>query len=97
MPGDEIVFRASVEDETGAPVPDATVTISVTGPETFELTTGPSNATGIAEAVWSTQSPNKKGAGGTAPGSYLATVTGMTASGFVWNQVATSTTITLGQ
>jgi hypothetical protein len=95
--GDDIVFHASVEDETGAPVPDAIVTLSVTGPETLELTTAPSGGTGIAEATWNTQSPNKKGAGGTATGSYVVTVTSMTASGYTWNQVATSTTITLGQ
>ena len=91
------MFRASVRDETGAPVPDATVTIWVNGPETLELTSGPSNASGIAEAVWNTQSPNKKGVGGTTFGSYDATVTGMTASGYVWNQVATGTTIRLNQ
>jgi hypothetical protein len=95
--GDEIVFRASVEDETGAPVPDATVTLSIAGPETLELTTAPSDAGGVAEATWITEAPNKKGIGGTATGSYIATVTGMTASGYVWNQAATSTTITLGQ
>ena len=94
--GDEIVIRATVEDESGTAVPDAVLTISVGGPDPAELTSAPSDAGGIAEAVWSTQRPNKKGSGGTQTGTYTATVTGLTASGFVWDQVTTSVTIEIG-
>jgi hypothetical protein len=95
--GDGIVIQATIKDEGGAPVPDATVTIAISGPESANLTTGPSNANGIAEASWNTQSPNRKGQGGTATGSYTATTTGVTASGFVWDQVPTSKAFTLTQ
>jgi hypothetical protein len=92
--GDDITIRATVEDETGAPVPDAVVTFSITGPENVDLTTDPSDASGVAEAVWNTQSASKKRAG-TATGSYTATVTSMTASGLVWDQAATSAIFTI--
>jgi hypothetical protein len=95
--GDGVVIQATVKDEGGAPVPDATVTIAISGPESAELTTGPSDANGVAEAIWNTQPPNKKGQGGTAIGGYTATITGVTASGFVWDQIPTSTAFTVGQ
>lgn len=86
--GDDVVIRASVEDESGAPVPDAAVTLRITGPEVIDITTGPSDGSGIAEATWSTRSASRKGTGGTAPGTYTVSVTGMTASGYTWNQAA---------
>jgi hypothetical protein len=95
--GDGVVIQATVKDEGGAPVPDATVTIAISGPESANLTTGPSNANGVAEATWQTQAPNKKGQGGTTIGGYTATATGVTASGFVWDQVPTSATFTISQ
>ena len=94
--GDEIVIRATVLDETGAPVPNATVTFALGGPEPTELLSGPSGADGVAQASWKTQAPNKRGQGGTTPGSYPVTVTGVTASGFSWDGVTTSATFTLG-
>ncbi len=93
--GDGVVIQATVKDKGGAPISDATVTITISGPESVELATGPSDANGVAEATWTTQSPNKKGQGGTAIGGYTATTTGVTASGFVWDQVSTSTTFTI--
>ena len=95
--GDDVVIRATVNDETGAPVSGATVTIAITGPEPVNLTSAPSDANGVAEATWSTQAPNKKGVGGTAVGSYIATITGVTASGFVWDQLTTSVNFTISQ
>jgi hypothetical protein len=44
-----------------------------------------SDATGMAEATWQTKSPNKRGAGGTTPGTYTATVTNVTATGYTWD------------
>jgi hypothetical protein len=95
--GDGVVIQATVKNEGGAPVPDATITFAISGPESASLTTGPSDANGVAETTWDTQSPNKKGQGGTAIGGYTATTTGVTASGFVWDQIPTSTTFTIGQ
>ena len=96
LAGDDIVIQAAVRDELGNPVPDATVTLLIDGPEAAELLSNPSDSAGIAESVWQTQAPNKKGNGGTKPGSYDVTVTGITASGFAWDGVPASTTITLG-
>ena len=85
------MIRATVLDDTGTAVPNATVVIDITGPETHTgLTTGPSDANGIAELTWQTQAPNKRGQGGTATGSYTATTSGVTATGYTWDGVATS-------
>jgi hypothetical protein len=89
--GDGVVIRATVHDEAGVAVPNATVVIDITGAESHPgLTTGPSDANGIAELTWQTQAPNKRGQGGTATGSYTATTSGVTATGYTWNGVATS-------
>jgi hypothetical protein len=93
--GDAVVVQATVKDEGGAPVPDATVTIAISGPESVNLTTGPSDANGIAEATWQTAAPNRKGTGGTASGDYTATTSGVNASGFVWDGVGTEGLIKL--
>jgi hypothetical protein len=95
--GDGVVVQATVVDEGGTPVPDATVNLHISGPETVDLQTGPSDADGIAEATWQTQAPNKHGTGGTTPGSYTATTTDVTASGYVWDGVPTSVGFTIGQ
>ncbi|UCG39413.1 MAG: fibronectin type III domain-containing protein [bacterium] len=87
--GDAVVIRAHVVDRTTAlPLPNATVTIDVTGPETLTLTTGPSDAGGIAETTWNTQAPRRKDPG-TTPGLYKATTTGLSAFGYVWDGVMT--------
>ena len=94
--GDEVTIRATVIDEaTGLPVPNATVNIDITGPQTASLTTGTSDANGVAEATWQTQSPNRKGQGGTTPGSYSATTTDVAAAGYNWDEVMTTTAFTL--
>jgi hypothetical protein len=95
--GDGVVISATVNDETGAPVADATVNIEISGAESANLSSRPSDANGIAEATWNTLAPNKKGAGGTTIGAYTATISGVTASGFVWDQVPTSVSFTIGQ
>ena len=92
--GDGIVIRGTVTSG-GAPVSGATVTLSISGPESATLTSGSSDANGVAEATWNTSAPNKKGNGGTATGDYTATVTEITAGGFTWDQVLTTTTFTL--
>jgi hypothetical protein len=92
-PGETVVIRAYVVDnDTTLPVANATVEITIGGPETVTLNSGPSDANGLAEATWNTQAPNKKGQGGTATGDYTATTTNVTATGYHWDGVTTATT-----
>ncbi|MDH3870569.1 MAG: fibronectin type III domain-containing protein, partial [Desulfuromonadales bacterium] len=94
--GDGVILRATVLDEaTGLPVPNATVNIDISGPQAASLSTGPSDSKGVAEATWQTQAPNRKGQGGTTPGNYTATTTDVTASGYIWDGVMTTTAFTL--
>jgi len=93
--GDGVVFRATVVDGvTGLPVPDATVELLITGPESLTLVTGPSDAAGIAEATWQTKAPGKRNPG-TTSGDYTVTVKGVTAAGYHWNAVETTATFTI--
>jgi hypothetical protein len=93
--GDEIFIRATVVDEnTGQPIPNATVEITISGPESIILTTGPSDSAGIAEASWATIKP-KGNQPGTALGGYTATVTNVTAAGYHWDGITTSTNFTI--
>ena len=94
-PGDEVTVRVRVVDAGGAPVAGAVVDLEISGPEAHSLTSGQSDADGWAEATWNTQKPNKRGQGGTAAGDYTATVSGLTADGFVWDGVPTATGFTL--
>jgi hypothetical protein len=88
--GDEVIFRIQVIDQGSAPVEGATVTLAIAGEETLTLTSGPSDAAGLAEARWNTSSPNRKGQGGTAPGLYDA-ITGLVeAAGHTWDGVTTT-------
>ena len=84
-----------LDDITGLPISNATVEIQIGGPETASLNSNPSDADGWAEASWGTQSPNKKGQGGTPPGTYTASTTNVTATGYHWDGVTTSTTFTI--
>jgi hypothetical protein len=92
--GDSVVVQATVTSG-GAPVADATVTLAISGPESATLTSAPSDADGVAALTWNTQSPNRKGNGGTATGNYTVTVTGVTAGGFAWDNISASATFTL--
>jgi hypothetical protein len=96
--GDEVVVRAFVVDEGTTSLADATVEIEVSdlgGNLVATLLTTPSGTDGWAEAVWPTQEPNKKGQGGTPPGTYDVVTINMTLSGYVWDGVMTSTQIIL--
>lgn len=95
--GDEVTVHTQVVDRFGQPVPYATADLTIIGPETTNLTAGPSDDTGVAEVKWETSAPKgggKKGKGkpqpGTTPGTYTATVVGVTADGYEWDQVETS-------
>ena len=94
--GDSVVLRAYVVDaSTGLPVANATVDLAISGPESVNLTAGPSDTAGMAEASWMTTKPNKRGQGGTTPGSYTATVTNVTASCYTWDGVLSSASFTI--
>ncbi len=94
--GETVVIRARVVDGvTGLPISNATVEVTVGGPESTVLNSNPSGADGWAEASWNTSAPNRKGQGGTTPGSYTATTTNVTASGYHWDMVTTSTTFSI--
>jgi hypothetical protein len=56
--------------------------------------TGPSDVNGIAEGIWKTSAPSRKSAG-TPTGGYTGTVSGVTAGGYVWDNVKTSVTFTI--
>lgn len=88
--GDEVMIRAVVDDN-GSPVPNATVDIDITGPETTSLTSEPSDNNGVAEAKWKTSPPRKKRSG-TPRGVYTATVTNVTADGCTWDGIETTAT-----
>jgi hypothetical protein len=86
--GDTVTIRATVLDAGGQPVPNATVTLLIDGPESATVISGPSDASGIAEANWNTSS---KGRGGTATGTYTVTTTGVDATGYTWDGDQTAT------
>lgn len=87
-----IQVKATVKDASGLALSNANVDIVIGGPETVTLTSNPSDASGIAEAHWQTQKPNKRGQGGTAVGTYTASTTDVTVTGYHWDGVTTSTT-----
>lgn len=89
-PGDTVVIRAYVAADD-SPVSNATVEITIGGPETVTLNSNPSGADGYAYATWQTQKPNRKGQGGATTGTYTASVTNVTASGYSWDGTTTST------
>jgi hypothetical protein len=93
--GESVIVRARVLDDNGTPVSNVTVEITIGGPESVTLNSNPSDADGWAEATWQTHSPNRKGQGGTTPGSYTASTTGLSASGYHWDTVTTHTAFTL--
>lgn len=94
--GDAVILRVLVRDaSTQLPVQNAVVELVISGPQTTALTTELSDSNGVAEISWQTQTPNKRGQGGTSPGTYTATVTDVTASGYSWDQVMTTTSFTL--
>lgn len=94
--GDEVVLKLKVTDQAGAAVAGAAVSVSVNGPAQATLTSSASRSDGFAEARWTTQKPNKQGAGGTATGLYTATVTGLSSNSHQWDGGVAQQTFTLG-
>jgi hypothetical protein len=93
--GSAIIIRMLIEDQAGTPVADASVNLSVSGPVSTSLVSTVSGADGVAEAIWTTEAPNKKGRGGTPAGNYTITVNGLNSSTHDWDGSATFTVITL--
>jgi hypothetical protein len=95
--GETVVIRVRVVDTTtDTSISNATVEIVIGGPETVTLNSGPSGADGWAEATWNTKAPGRKNPG-TTPGGYTATTTNVTATGYHWDGVTTSTSFTIQQ
>jgi hypothetical protein len=92
--GETLVIRALVTDSVGTSVSNAKVEIVIGGPETVTLNSGPSDADGWAAASWSTKAPGKRNPG-TKPGDYTATTNNVTASGYNWDGITTSTTFNI--
>jgi hypothetical protein len=67
------------------------VTTDISRPENTRVSSGPSDASGIADAIRETSSPNRKGNGGIATGSYSATTSGLMAEGFSRDGTSTTT------
>ena len=76
-------------------MPNATVEITVTGPESVVIVSDPSGRDGVASAAWTTTAKRKSNPG-TATGDYVATVTGLTAAGYSWNGIEVTVGFTIG-
>ena len=93
--GDSIVILAHVVDHaTGLPLPDATVSLLIAGPETLTLTSAVSDAEGVAEANWQTKAPARNNPG-TLPGDYRIETKGVAVTNYHWDGVTTSASITV--
>jgi hypothetical protein len=86
--GETVVFRTKIVNANGVAVANATAEISISGPQSTLVVSGPSNNDGIAEAKWQTSAPNKRGTGGTPTGSYKGTPTKISASGYQWDGIS---------
>ena len=87
--GDLVTFEATVIDGNGVPTAGAVVNLVITGPTSLTLTSGASDASGIARATWQTNK-GKKGRG-----DYTVTVTDVTLDTYIWDGVQTNTTFTV--
>jgi len=94
--GDTVTIQGMVLDATTQqPLQNAVVDLILTGPESTVLTSSPSDANGLTETNWQTKAPGKRGKTGTTPGTYTVTVTRVTADGYTWDDVMTSTSFTV--
>ena len=87
--GDLVTFEATVVDGNGVPIAGAVVNLVITGPTSLTLTSGASDASGVATATWQTNK-SKKGRG-----DYTVTVTNVTLDTYIWDGVQTNTTFTI--
>ncbi len=93
--GNAVVIRAYIVDvSSGLPLQNALVDMEVTdssGNVLKSYADVTSDADGMAETTWQTQAPNKRGQGGTPADTYTAQTIDVTASGYTWDGVMTST------
>jgi cytochrome c553 len=92
--GDGVVIHATVRDGAGNPMDGAVVEFTIIGPESVTLTSGPSDAAGLAEATWQTKSGNRKNPG-TTPGQYTVRITNVGLIGYTWDGVFSSVTFNI--
>ena len=88
-----MVIRLSVKDQGASPISGAAVQVSIAefgSGSVVAIASAVTGSDGQAEAVWRTSAPNKRGGGGTPTGSYIATVTNVTASGYTWDDAQNS-------
>lgn len=95
--GEDIVFRAQIVDEAGLPISGVSYELSISGPESMVINATNSDNEGLSDATWATRSPNRKGAGGTTPGLYTATVSGLASGGYNWDGVAVEVNFNITQ
>jgi hypothetical protein len=93
--GEGVVIRVIVTDDTRQPVAGATVDLQITGPENLTLVTGTSDASGLAEVTWQTKAPGRGGNRGTTSGDYTVSTSGLNATGYHWDRIATNVTFTI--
>jgi len=96
--GDQVVIQGVVVDKTGNPLPGATVSMEVQdagAAAVASLTSGTSDSLGRFELSWQTQTPNRKGQGGTPAGSYTAVTTSVQLNGYSWDGAMTSVTVSI--
>ncbi|HEY5789955.1 MAG TPA: fibronectin type III domain-containing protein, partial [Gammaproteobacteria bacterium] len=94
--GDRVLLQGRVLDiGSGLPLEGATADFNITGPTNVTVTSGPSDGDGRVTASWQTAAPNKRGQGGTPPGSYAARVADIHAGGHAWDGFDAPVTFTL--
>ncbi len=94
--GDTVVIRGVAESGEATPA-GAIVQVSISDGSAVVATleSAAVDTSGAFELSWQTQAANRKGTGGTAAGSYTATVTDVLLSGYTWDAVAASVEFTL--
>ncbi len=93
--GDAVVIRGVAG--TGVSTPSGAVvevSISSNGVVAAVLT-ATTDSTGAFELSWQTQAPSRKGQGGTSPGSYTASVTGIALDNYSWDGQSATAAFTL--
>ena len=91
--GDVVIIRIYIENSSDdLPVTGAIAQITIDDSDNTILISEPSGSDGVAEARWETSAPKGKKPGDTLLGTYHATLTNITADGFIWdgNEVGVS-------
>jgi len=93
--GDAVVIQG-VAGSVDATPSGAVVEVSVSsGGTAVGVVTGTTDSTGHFKVTWQTQAPNRKGQSGTNPGSYAASVTGITLESYSWDGQPATTVFTV--